>query len=141
MRTTVGILSLLAIAAFAGCSSDDAVVNPDPAPMTVRVNVDTSPVGCGTNVYWVSSPDGMSGQMLNMTSSGASTPELVPTGTMISVQADIDCAVPGSHGGIDAAVQVMVNGTWQDAPVSGTNTCNIADGPGGCVVQFTSQLS
>ncbi|HXV76119.1 MAG TPA: hypothetical protein VD788_07345, partial [Candidatus Polarisedimenticolaceae bacterium] len=122
MKTIVGISILLMIATVAGCSSDDASSPSDSlSPMTVRLNVMTNPVGCAANVYWESSPDGMTGEMIRMTSPAASNPEVVSNGTTISVNGNMSCAVPGSSGSVDATLQMMVNGNWQDAPMTGTH--------------------
>jgi hypothetical protein len=110
--------------------------------MPVRLNVQTSPVGCSSSVYWTSAPDGMDGQMEGMTSPQATTPEMIDRGTMISVQGGITCAVPGSSGDVDVSVQIMVGGDWQDLPADGgTHSCAVNSGPGGCTFEFSSEVS
>jgi hypothetical protein len=109
--------------------------------MTVRLAVVTNPIGCATDVFWTSTPDGMSGEMLGMVVAQTTEPRVVSMGTTIAVQGQVNCAVPGSSGAIDVSVEVMVGGDWQEAPMSGTRSCNIAAGPGGCVIAFTSDLS
>jgi len=140
MKATVGILGLMLLVALAGCSSDDAT-NAASGPMAVRVAVSTNPVGCQSDVYWVSTPDGMSGQLLHLTSSAATDPEMVDPGTMLEINGSIICTVPGSSGNVDAKVEVMVGGNWQELPQSGTSSCVVSSGPGGCVIGFTSEVS